>query len=103
MLGFGTLTKKIFGSANDRKVKAARPLVEKINALEPEFEVLSDEELIAKTREFAERANNGESLMICCQRHLPTVVKPLSAHWAFAPLMCSCWVGYSYTKATSQK
>ncbi|MDB4197320.1 preprotein translocase subunit SecA [Ascidiaceihabitans sp.] len=62
MLGFGTLTKKIFGSANDRKVKAARPLVEKINALEPEFEALSDEELIAKTREFAERANNGESL-----------------------------------------
>jgi preprotein translocase subunit SecA len=62
MLGFGTLTKKIFGSANDRKVKAIRPLVEKINALEREFEVLSNEELIAKTREFAERANNGESL-----------------------------------------
>ena len=62
MLGFGTLTKKIFGSANDRKVKAARPLVEEINALEPEFEVLSDEELIAKTRQLAERANNGESL-----------------------------------------
>jgi preprotein translocase subunit SecA len=62
MLGFGTLTKKIFGSANDRKVKAVLPLVEKINALEPEFEVLSNEELIAKTREFAKRANNGESL-----------------------------------------
>ncbi len=62
MLGFGTLTKKIFGTANDRKVKAIRPLVEKINALEPEFEALSDEELIAKTREFADRANNGESL-----------------------------------------
>ena len=62
MLGFGTITKKIFGSANDRKVKAIRPLVEKINALEPEFGVLSDEELIGKTREFAERANNGESL-----------------------------------------
>jgi preprotein translocase subunit SecA len=62
MLGFGTITKKIFGSANDRKVKAIRPLVEKINALEPEFEELSDEELIGKTREFAERANNGESL-----------------------------------------
>jgi|TARA_B110000908_G_scaffold168459_1_gene223410 preprotein translocase subunit SecA len=62
MLGFGTITKKIFGSANDRKVKAIRPLVEKINSLESEFEVLTDEELIAKTREFAERANNGESL-----------------------------------------
>ena len=62
MLGFGTITKKIFGSANDRKVKAVRPLVEKINALEPEFVTLSDEELIAKTAEFAERANSGESL-----------------------------------------
>jgi preprotein translocase subunit SecA len=62
MLGFGTITKKIFGSANDRKVKSIRPLVEKINALESEFEVLTDEELIAKTGEFAERANNGESL-----------------------------------------
>ena len=62
MLGFGTLTKKIFGSANDRKVKAVRPLVEWINALEPVFEALTDEEIIAKTREFAERAKNGESL-----------------------------------------
>lgn len=62
MLGIGILTKKIFGSANDRKVKATRPLVEQINALEPEFEALSDEELIAKTAEFSERANNGESL-----------------------------------------
>lgn len=62
MLGIGTLTKKIFGSPNDRKVKAIRPLVEKINALEPEFEALTDEELIGKTREFAERANGGESL-----------------------------------------
>ena len=33
MLGFGTLAKKIFGTPNDRKVKAIRPLVEKINAL----------------------------------------------------------------------
>ena len=62
MLGFGTLTKKIFGTPNDRKVKAIRPLVDKINALEPEFEALSDEELIGKTREFADRANGGESL-----------------------------------------
>ncbi len=37
MLGIGTLAKKVFGTPNDRKVKATRPLVEKINALEPEF------------------------------------------------------------------
>ena len=37
MLGFGKIAKKVFGTANDRKVKSVRPLVDKINALEPEF------------------------------------------------------------------
>ena len=62
MLGFGTLAKKIFGTPNDRKVKAVRPIVEKINALEPEFERLSDEDLVAKTEELRKRALDGESL-----------------------------------------
>lgn len=62
MLGIGTLAKKVFGTPNDRKVKATRPLVEKINALEPEFEKLSDEGIKEKTRELAERARGGEDL-----------------------------------------
>ncbi|WP_319825237.1 preprotein translocase subunit SecA [Thalassovita sp.] len=62
MLGLGTLAKKVFGTPNDRKIKATRPLVEKINALEPEFEKLSDEGLIAKTEEFKKRLTEGESL-----------------------------------------
>ncbi len=62
MLGFGTLTKKVFGTPNDRKIKATRPIIDKINALEPEFEALSDEGLKDKTKEFAERAKGGESL-----------------------------------------
>lgn len=62
MLGFGTLTKKIFGTPNDRKIKATRPLVEQINALEPEFEKLSDEGLIEKTAEFKQRIEAGEDL-----------------------------------------
>ena len=62
MLGFGTLAKKVFGTPNDRKIKATRPLVEKINALEPEFEKLSDEGLKDKTQELAKRAMGGESL-----------------------------------------
>jgi len=62
MLGLGTITKKIFGTPNDRKVKAARPIVDKINALEPEFEALSDEGIKAKTEELAKRAMGGESL-----------------------------------------
>ncbi|MEM7717765.1 MAG: preprotein translocase subunit SecA [Pseudomonadota bacterium] len=62
MLGLGSIAKKVFGSANDRQVKALQPLVDKINALEPEFEGLSDEGLIAKTEEFKSRFENGESL-----------------------------------------
>ncbi len=62
MLGIGTLAKKVFGTPNDRKIKATRPLVEKINALEPEFEKLTDEGLIEKTHEFVTRIAGGESL-----------------------------------------
>ena len=62
MLGFGNLAKKVFGTPNDRKIKATRPLVEKINALEPEFEALSDTGLIEKTEEFKKRFAEGESL-----------------------------------------
>ncbi len=62
MLGLGTLAKKVFGTPNDRKIKATRPLIEKINALEPEFEKLSDEGLIEKTAELRKRALDGENL-----------------------------------------
>ena len=43
MIGF--LVRKIFGSKNDRFLKKLRPLVAKINALEPEMQALADEEL----------------------------------------------------------
>jgi preprotein translocase subunit SecA len=62
MLGIGTIAKKVFGTPNDRKIKATRPLVAKINALEPEIEKLSDQGLIDKTADLRQRAQNGESL-----------------------------------------
>ena len=62
MLGLGTIAKKVFGTTNDRKVKSTRHLVEKINALEPEFEALSDDGLRDKTAELRDRANAGEAL-----------------------------------------
>ncbi|MCY4335356.1 MAG: preprotein translocase subunit SecA [Litoreibacter sp.] len=62
MLGLGTISNKVFGTPNDRKVKAVRPLVAKINALEPEFEKLSDDALKQKTEDLAMRAQKGESL-----------------------------------------
>ena len=62
MLGFGTLAKKVFGTPNDRAIKAIQPLVAKINDLEPEFTKLSDQGLIDKTEEFKKRIANGEAL-----------------------------------------
>ena len=62
MLGLGTLQKKVFGTPNDRKVKAVRPLVAQINALEPEFQALSDDDIRAKTEEFKSRLAAGETL-----------------------------------------
>jgi len=56
------LVKKIFGSRNDRLLKQYRAIVSKINALEGQFEALSDEALRAKTDEFRARLDQGETL-----------------------------------------
>ncbi len=58
----GKLAKSIFGTPNDRKIKATRPQVQKINDLADEFRALSDEGLIEKTNEFKARLEGGESL-----------------------------------------
>ncbi|MBC2836214.1 preprotein translocase subunit SecA [Paragemmobacter straminiformis] len=62
MLGLGTLARKVFGTPNDRKVKSVRPIVARINALEPEFAALSDDGIKAKTEAFKARVAAGESL-----------------------------------------
>ena len=59
---FGNLLTKLFGSRNDRLLKQMGKEVTKINALEPVLEVLSDEELKAKTTEFKERVSQGETV-----------------------------------------
>lgn len=56
------LLTKVFGSRNERVLKAMRKRVEKINALEPSMEALSDEELKAKTNELKQRIADGKSL-----------------------------------------
>ena len=53
---------KIFGSRNDRLLKTYRKTIERINALETEFEKLDDEQLRAKTQAFKERVHAGELL-----------------------------------------
>jgi preprotein translocase subunit SecA len=56
------LLTKVFGSKNERELKKINPIVEKINALEPQMQSMSDEALKAQTPLFKERLNNGESL-----------------------------------------
>ncbi|MEJ6001061.1 preprotein translocase subunit SecA [Paucibacter soli] len=56
------LLTQIFGSRNDRLLKGYRRIVQQINALEPQFEQLSDEQLRGKTAEFKQRVAGGESL-----------------------------------------
>ncbi|MEP3523928.1 MAG: preprotein translocase subunit SecA [Hyphomicrobiales bacterium] len=59
---FGAIARKFIGSANDRRVKGYQPKVDAINALEAEIEVLSDDDLRAKTDEFKKRYQDGETL-----------------------------------------
>ncbi|MGN6489624.1 MAG: preprotein translocase subunit SecA, partial [Devosia sp.] len=56
------IAKAIFGSANDRQVKKYLPRVAAINALEPEFAKLTDDELKAKTAEFKQQLADGKTL-----------------------------------------
>ena len=56
------LLKKLFGTSSEKELKAIRPIVDKIEALDGEYSKLTDEQLKAKTPEFKERIQNGESL-----------------------------------------
>jgi preprotein translocase subunit SecA len=62
MASFGALAKRLFGSANDRRIKAYSARVEAINALEPELAALDDAALRGKTAEFRARLQAGEAL-----------------------------------------
>ena len=57
-----SIFQRLFGSSNDRKVKAMMARVARINSLEPAIQALSDEALRAKTAEFRERLGRGETL-----------------------------------------
>ena len=58
----GTIVKSLFGSKNERELKRMRKVVTKINELEGDLEKLSDEALTAKTAEFKQRHEQGETL-----------------------------------------
>jgi preprotein translocase subunit SecA len=59
---FNKILAKIFGTANERYLKKLWPTIHKINALEPEFEKLTNDQLTAKTKELKVRLAEGETL-----------------------------------------
>ncbi len=59
---FGSIAKSLFGSANDRYVKSAQKVVDSINALEPQLESFSDQELAAQTQKFRNQLAEGRTL-----------------------------------------
>ena len=62
MLGLGKIAKKVFGTPNDRRIREVQAIVENINALEKDFSLLSDNEIISKTKELKQRYGEGETL-----------------------------------------
>jgi len=56
------IVKSVFGTKNERVIKSHQPIVRKINALEPSIKILTDSQLQAKTVEFKERLQKGETL-----------------------------------------
>ena len=53
---------KIFGTHSERELKRIYPLIDKIEALRPDMQALSDEELRGKTKEYKKRLEDGETL-----------------------------------------
>jgi preprotein translocase subunit SecA len=58
----GAVARKLFGSANERRIRSYQPRVDAINALEKELEALSDEALRARTEEFKKQVADGKTL-----------------------------------------
>jgi len=62
MVSFGGIARKLFGSANERRVRGYKPMLEKINAIEEATKALTDEQLANKTAEFRQMLADGKTL-----------------------------------------
>ena len=81
----GALAKKIFGTANDRRLKTYAPNVKAINALEPQLEALTDDELTDRTVQFREQFASGKSLDDLLDPRLRHRPRSVQAHARPAP------------------
>ena len=76
---------KVLRLGEGRRIKRLQAQAEYVASLEPDFEQLSDEELAAKTVEFKQRYENGETLGSCSSRPTRPFARPPSARSASVP------------------
>ena len=95
MIGF--LVRKIFGSKNDRFLKKLRPLVAKINALEPEMQALADEELPQRLAVYREQVQNGEKDLDAVLPEVFALVREASTR-VYAALRCAAARRYGFAQ-----
>ena len=69
--------KKIFGNENERLLKKYKPLVQKINDLEPTIKKLKDEDFLLETVKLKERLKNGETLEDISNKYNISLIKIL--------------------------
>ncbi len=103
MLGFGSLAKKVFGTKNDRTIKTVAPIVDRINALEPEYETLSDDAIREKTVELKSRAAAGESLDDLLPEAFANCREAARRSLGLRAFDVQLVGGFSYTAATSPR
>ena len=103
MISLGALATKVFGSSNDRRLKSYNSRVAPINALEPKFEALSDEQLRAKTVEFRQRLANGEILEDLLPEAFATVREAAKRTLGQRHFDVQLWAASCCTKARSPK
>ena len=78
-MGFMT---KLFGTHSDHELKRIYPIADRIEALEPQMQSLTDEQLKAKTQEFKDRYQAGRASTTSCRRPLRPCARPRGACWA---------------------
>lgn len=94
---------KLFGTHSERELKRIYPLVDKVESYRDAMGALSDEELRDKTKEYKERLEKGETLMIFYRRHMQPSVKQQNVCLEWSITACRSSVVLSYIRDVSQR
>ena len=97
------IVEKLLRAGEGRTLKKLQGIAEQVNALEEDFEKLTDEELRDETEGFRERLAEGETLDDSSRRRSPPSARRASARSASGTSTCRSWVARRCTWATSPR